>query len=141
MTRIDFYITRDSGGSARELAVCKLAHKAFRLGHKIYILTGDAEQSRQLDRLLWTFSAGSFIPHGIRTIEPDHRLPVIIGDDEPPENCDDVLISLTATVSQCFSRFSRVVDVVSPTQEARQQARERFRHYRERGYALQTHNL
>lgn len=141
MTRIDFYLTRHSGGRARETTVCKLAHKAFHLGHEIYILTANADESTQLDRLLWTFSAGSFIPHGLNTVGLDSSMRVIIGDNEPPESCQDVLISLTATVPRFFDRFKRVVDVVGPGRDARKHARERFRFYRERGYSLQTHNL
>lgn len=141
MTRIDFYLTRDATTLDRNTAVCKLANKAFRLGHEIYILAANPGESAQLDRLLWAFNPGSFIPHGINGAELEANLPVIIGNAEPPESCHDVLISLTATVPTFFSRFSRVVDVVNPTNEARRQARERFRFYRERGYALQTHNL
>ena len=32
MTRIDFYLTNDTSDTAKDIAVCKLAHKAFRLG-------------------------------------------------------------------------------------------------------------
>ncbi|MFQ6022043.1 MAG: DNA polymerase III subunit chi [Acidiferrobacterales bacterium] len=141
MTRIDFYLTRDSGAHDKNTAVCKLTHKAFRLGHEIYILAADPDESAQLDRLLWTFNPGSFIPHGLNGMEVGPDVPVIVGSGEPPENCRDVLISLTEAVPDFFSRFSRVVDIVSPTTEAKRQARERFRFYRERGYPLQTHNL
>lgn len=141
MTRIDFYLTSDPSVLDKNTAVCKLTNKAFRLGHEIYILSPNPEESVQLDRLLWTLSPGSFIPHGIYGAELDPNAPVIIGDGEPPESCHDVLISLTATVPSFFSRFHRVVDIVSSTTEAKQQARERFRFYQERGYPLQTHNL
>jgi DNA polymerase-3 subunit chi len=141
MTRIDFYLTSGSGRADKDLAVCRLSNKAFRLGHQVYILTASPEESAQLDRLLWTFSAGSFIPHGLSTADLETKLPVIIGNDEPPENCHDVLISLTVAIPSCFSRFERVADIVSPTKEAKERARERFRFYRERGYPLQTHDL
>jgi DNA polymerase-3 subunit chi len=52
-----------------------------------------------------------------------------------------VLISLASAIPSFFSRFGRVADVVGATEEAKQQARERFRFYRERGYSLQTHSL
>lgn len=141
MTRIDFYLTNDTSNTGKDIAVCKLAHKAFRLGHSIYILTTNPDESAQLDRLLWTFSAGSFIPHGLDTGQTGPDLPVLIGQQEPPEGRQDVLISLTAEVPEFFSRFKRVVDVVDPTPEAKQRARERYRFYKERGYSLQTHHL
>jgi DNA polymerase-3 subunit chi len=76
MTRIDFYLTNDTSNTGKDIAVCKLTHKAFRLGHNVYILTSNPEESAQLDRLLWTFSAGSFIPHGLDTGETGSDLAV-----------------------------------------------------------------
>jgi DNA polymerase III subunit chi len=141
MTRVDFYLTRDAGGADKDVTVCKLVHKAYRLGHSVYILTAGPDESAQFDRLLWTFNAGSFIPHGINTGAPDPALPVVIGDGEPPEVSQDVLISLTATVPTFFNRFARLVDIVNPMPEARAQARARFRFYRDQGCSVQTHNL
>ncbi|MDH3671252.1 MAG: DNA polymerase III subunit chi [Gammaproteobacteria bacterium] len=138
MTRVDFYLTHDIDPS---LAVCRLTNKAFRLGHQLYILTENSEQSVTLDRLLWTFNPGSFIAHSLYNADLDQEVPVLIGEQEPPENWHDVLISLTLAIPSFFSRFGRVADVVGAAEEAKQQARERFRFYRERGYSLQTHNL
>ncbi|MFQ5545132.1 MAG: DNA polymerase III subunit chi [Acidiferrobacterales bacterium] len=138
MTRVDFYLTHDIDPS---LAVCRLTNKAFRLGHQLYILTENSEQSVTLDRLLWTFNPGSFIPHSFYNADLDQEVPILIGEQEPPENWHDVLISLASAIPSFFSRFGRVADVVGATEEAKQQARERFRFYRERGYSLQTHNL
>ncbi len=138
MTRVDFYLTHDIDPS---LAVCRLTNKAFRLGHQLYILTENSEQSATLNRLLWTFNPGSFIPHSLYNANLDQELPVLIGEQEPPENWHDVLISLASAIPSFFSRFGRVADVVGAAEEAKQQARERFRFYRERGYSLQTHNL
>jgi DNA polymerase-3 subunit chi len=141
MTRVDFYLTGEASDTDKDIAVCKLTHKAFRLGHEVYILTASPEESSQLDRLLWTFSAGSFIPHALNTGQARHECPILIGEQQPPESWQDVLISLTITVPECFSHFRRVVEIVGPTAEGKQRARERYRFYRERGYPLQTHNL
>ncbi len=141
MTRVDLYLTRAGQGPGKELAVCKLTHKAFRLQHRIYILAASPEEAAHLDKLLWTFSAGAFVPHALLTEEQEYEVPVLIGEQDPPEKCRDVLISLTATVPQCFERFQRVVDVVGPSEAARERARERFRLYRDRGCTVQTHNL
>jgi DNA polymerase-3 subunit chi len=141
MTRVDFYLLDHASEGGKDSAVCKLAHKAFRLGHRIYILTHDHEDAQRLDRLLWTFSAGSFIPHGLGARPADADMPVIIGREEPPATHEDVLIQLTPQVPEFFSRFRRVAEVVDGSDDAKKQARERFRFYRDRGYELQTHNL
>jgi len=141
MTRVDFYLLNDTYQDGKDAAVCKLANKAFRLGHRIYILMPDPESAVRLDRLLWTFAASSFIPHRLNSDKKEGQLPVVIGDDPPPAEFEDVLVTLSDEVPDCFSRFQRVAEVVGNSNEDKQRARKRFRFYRDRGYALQTHNL
>jgi DNA polymerase-3 subunit chi len=146
MTRVDFYLLNNdpAGGrdttALKDVAVCRLTNKAFLLGHRVYIHAADTEQAQRLDALLWTFSAGSFIPHAFAP-DADDTLPVVLGQDEPPEAFDDVLITLAPDVPAYFSRFRRVAEVVGDSDEDKRLARERFRFYRERGYELQTHHL
>jgi DNA polymerase-3 subunit chi len=142
MTRVDFYLLNDPAPAARDMALCKLAHKVFALGHRIYVMTGDNEEAQRLDQLLWTFSAGSFVPHELCAEHANHPLtPVLIGTRSPPDSCDDVLISTAPDVPECFSRFQRVAEIVGGDEPAKQRARDRFRFYRDRGYTLQTHPL
>jgi DNA polymerase-3 subunit chi len=141
MTTVDFYLLGDAAADARERTACRLADKAFRLGHQVYLFTGDAVSTTRLDQLLWTFSAGSFIPHqaGARTV--DAGLPVYVGHDEPALELADVLISIADEVPTFFSRFTRVAEIVGSDEQAKEQGRQRYRFYRDRGYPLNTHNL
>lgn len=139
MTRIDFYLLPEE--DRKHLAACRLAHKAYRLKHRIYILTQTPEESAHLDQLLWTFHPGSFVPHKTQGQPVDAHLPVLIGHDAPPTEFNDVLISLKPDVPEFFERFERVAELVSSDQTERAAARERFRVYRDRGFTVQTHNL
>lgn len=141
MTRIDFYLLPAVERNGKYLAACRLAHKAYRLKHRVYILTESADESANLDRLLWTFNPGSFVPHQVHAEAVDSNLPVLIGHDAPPAEFNDVLISLTAHVPEFFERFHRVAELVSADEAERTGARARFRHYRDRGLDVQTHNL
>jgi len=141
MTRVDFYLIENAADRGKDIAVCRLAQKAFLLGRRIYILTESDEDARRLDRLMWTFSAGSFIPHAIGSESGDADCPVLIGHDEPPTVHEDVLIQLAPKVPEYFSRFQRVAEIVDDNEDGKALARERFRFYRDRGYALQTHQL
>jgi len=141
MTQVDFYLLPSADGNGKHLAACRLTQKVYRLKHRIYILTGDHEESAQLDRLLWTFNPGSFIPHQIHTDLVDARLPVLIGHGAPPAEFNDVLISLAPKVPEFFERFERVAELVSADEPERAAARDRFRQYRDRGFPVQTHNL
>jgi DNA polymerase-3 subunit chi len=138
MTRVDFYLLQDATPDA---AVCRLTHKAFGLGHRVFILAADGIHAGRLDQLLWTFSPGSFIPHAVASERIDSMPPVLIGTDEPHASFHDVLISLANEVPEWFSRFQRVAEVVGNATDERERARTRYRFYRDRGYTLQTHNL
>ncbi len=140
MTRVEFYVLkRGAEGSHRALA-CRIAEKAYVQGRRIYIHTEDAAQAAEMDALLWSFRAGSFVPH--RCVEAGSgEEPVLIGHGDAPEVDPDVLINLAAEVPLFFSRFQRVAELVEPGESQRLRARERFRFYRERGYELATHEL
>ncbi len=139
MTQIDFYILDESGGENRPHFACRLTDKAYRQGRRVYIHTGSAGESQMLDRLLWTFREQSFVPHGLADAADPEITPVIIGDGEPPEQADDVLINLSAAVPSFFSRFDRVAEVVDGQEEVVRASREHFRFYKDRGYPLNTH--
>ena len=141
MTRVDFYLVSETGDRARQLAACKLTGKAFRLGHRVYVLTASAEEADALDNLLWTFSAGSFIPHALQSEQQPDNATVMVGSQPPPEGYDDVLITLAPSIPDSFSRFHRLIDIVGASELDKEQGRTRFRFYRDRGYALETHPL
>jgi len=141
MTRVDFYLLPRAEENGKALAACRLAHKAYRLKHRVFILTDGPDTSATLDRLLWTFHPGSFVPHQISGDATDPHLPVLIGHDAPPTEFNDVLISLTAEIPEFFNRFERVAEFVGGDETERAGARERFRRYRDHGVDVQTHNL
>ena len=140
MTRVDFYIL-ESADAAKDMAACRLAHKAFQQGHRIYIRASDAAAAQRLDALLWTFNQGSFIPHALHPGESSDDFPVLIGTDAPPAAFNDILIQLAPEPLPEFERFQRVLEVVGPGDEDKQHGRNRFRFYREKGCTPATHAL
>lgn len=140
MTRVDFYISNATHADNDLLTACRLADKAFRQGLRIYIHTSNAEQAARLDDLLWSFRDGSFVPHAIAA-ENNATQPVIIGHATEPADMRELLINLADDIPNFFSRFERVAEVVNGRADLRDAARERFRFYRERGYALDSHEI
>ncbi len=141
MTQVDFYILKDSAPEARTQFTCRLTEKAYKQGHQVYINTESAPQLKQLDDLLWTFRAGSFLPHAVYAGSPDDEQPILLGHALEPEGPVDVLVNLDREVPAWFSRFNRVAELVSADEDARIAARERYRFYQDRGYTLNTHKL
>ena len=140
MTQVDFYILEQPDSPSRPLMACRVADKAFRNGHRVYVLVNDGQQAAELDQLMWTFSQGSFTPHETfsGSIE-NEQTPILIGTGEAPDSWHDILITLTEDVPPFFSRFERVIEIVGNDESQKKNARDRFRFYRDRGYALQSH--
>ncbi|RLA05195.1 MAG: DNA polymerase III subunit chi [Gammaproteobacteria bacterium] len=140
MTKIRFYILKGTQAEDRQLFACRLAEKALRLGHHIYIHTDNTEQSEQLDRALWSFRADSFVPHQLNEGD-DTDCPVLIGHDSPPSRLMDFIINLSSNQPVFFSQFEHMAELLNDVTEIKQAGRERFRFYQQRGYEIETHHL
>jgi DNA polymerase-3 subunit chi len=144
VTQVDFYILASDSDEARLHLACKIVDKATQLEHHVFINSTSEGEARQLDELLWTFSQGSFIPHRVvhGELESPPLEPVLIGINQPPgPGRWDVLINLASDVPEFFSRYERVAEVVDANPVRREQSRERYRFYRDRGYKLNTHQV
>lgn len=141
MTRVDFYVLNSADAAHRARFACRLADKAYRLGHRVFIHTESAQHARQLDELLWTFQQNSFVPHCAYHEAGEQPPPVLVGHDAEPDTGLDVLINLAPQVPLFFSRFERVAELVDQDPATRQHGRARYGFYRERGYPLHTHRL
>ncbi len=141
MTQIDFYILSEQSPHNRDMLSCRLAEKVYKLGNRLYIHTDSHSEACRVDDLLWTYRDGSFLPHEIYREGQASESPVVIGHHEEPDAEADVLINLAPAVPLFFSRFERVAEIIAPQAGEKRGGRERYRFYRERGYALKTHNL
>lgn len=140
MTRIDFYRFVPS-----KLAfACRLARKAYasqaKTGQKLVILCPE-QQLDEVDRELWRFSALDFIPHSKVGTPQAPLSAVLLTADAAASSETDVLLNLTDTVPDHFARYERLLEIVPQDEAGKEQARERYRFYRERGYQLATHDV
>ena len=144
MTQVDFYILDSDSDEARLLLACKIVDKATQLDHHVYVHSTSDAEAQKLDELLWTFSQGCFIPHVVVRSElgSPPLEPVLIGVNQRPGlGRWDVLVNLAPDVPEFFSRYERVAEVVDANAARREQSRERYRFYRDRGYKLNTHQV
>tara|TARA_E500000331_G_C17009607_1_gene605782 strand:- start:82 stop:504 length:423 start_codon:yes stop_codon:yes gene_type:complete len=137
LTQVDFYQIESSESAL--LFACRLIEKVYRLKHKIHVHTASNDEAEALDDLLWTFKPESFIPH--ERYGSVLAAPVQICHQANPVLHQDVLINLSASIPDFFSRFKRVAEIVPQETERRDSARESFRFYQERGYPLNYHKM
>ncbi len=144
MTQVDFYILPEDNSLSPLLYAARLVEKAFRRGHRLYVHTASATDSQALSDLLWQRD-GSFLAHDLATATPTpvpaQAAPVLVSHLGNPGQHSDVLVNLAGTVPPFCAAFQRIAEIVPGLPESRSQSRENFRHYKERGYSLKTHNI
>lgn len=138
MTGVEFHFNAtDKVGYA-----CRLLRKAVGKGARL-VVTGEATLLRDLDVQLWTFAPVEFIPHCRAGDAPSvlAASPVVLADSARNAPHQDVLVNLGTQVPEGFERFERLIEVVSQDEADRQHARQRWKHYASRGYAMQRKDL
>jgi len=139
--QIDFYISQGATDAQRLLLACRLADKAFRNGHHVYLHCVDAVQAQQLDELLWSFQPTSFVPHALGQDSVSEETPVRIGHGQSIWNNDDVLINLDRNIPESFAQFARVLEIVVQDPAVLDNTREHWRHYKQLGHNPQRREL
>lgn len=122
---------------------CRLLRRAAGAGARV-VVTGEPELLRNLDIELWTFSPLEFIPHCHAAAADPQVLaasPVVLADSARGAPHQQVLVNLGGTVPEGFERFERLNELVSVDDEDRMQARSRWKHYADRGYAIKRHDV
>jgi DNA polymerase III subunit chi len=129
------------GASDRLAAAARWLADAAVARRTVLVYAPREETAERLDRLLWTQTATSFVAHA-RTDSPlAAESPIVIARDIGTLPHDQVLLNLGDELPPNFSRFEELVEVVSDDDEVRLPARERFKFYRERGYAPESRDL
>ena len=141
MTEVEFHF---NVGDKLEYS-CRLLRKAHAGGAKL-LVTADPVMLAQLDQMLWTLSATEFLPH-CRSDAPPATLalsPIVLAASalEPvlEGRATGVLVNLGQDVPPGFESFERFIEIVSSAPDDRQAGRQRWNHYKQRGYALRAHD-
>lgn len=138
MPQVDFYILAEASTEQRLLFGCRLAEKAFKLGHSLYLHCADSQQGQWLDDMLWQFQPSSFLPHAQQA-----DAPVQIGwgplDRDRTDNA--VLINLSLSVPPFFDRFQRITEIVVQNPEVLDATRNAWRFYQQQQCTLDRHDL
>ena len=138
MTSIDFYF---NAGNRLGVA-CRLASKALQQKKRVLIYAPQAEMAQKIDRLLWTSQAVSFIPHCYAHDPLAASTPVLIAsDDANHATACEVLLNLAPECPPFFERHERVLEIVDQDEGEVLAGRSRFKFYRDRGYAMRSHDL
>ena len=130
MTYIDFYFNVENKfNKIHEV----LEREIFRK-RKIFISVNDLNSAEALSNFLYTYSPSSFLPHVIGQQEEKASIHI---DWDHKSVTDDFMINLKPEISPSFSRYLRLIEIVSQNEEDKKTARDRLKFYRDRGYQIQ----
>ncbi len=143
--RVDFYILADDAMTDKYAYACRLANKAYAQGLTVYMQTEAPAQNELLNKMLWTFSQSSFVPHAICDADGAahdiERYPVQIGCGAPPPACAGLLISFAREAASDYARFGRVAELIINQEDDKACGRRRYQFYRQQGIAPHTHQI
>lgn len=145
MTRIDFF----SNAPNRLDYVARLLTKVHVAGQKAVVFGNESTLSA-LSQALWASNA--FLAHDYVSKESD--ITHLSASDEPlvapiiltclalpdyPHH--EVLINLSDVIPEGFAQFHRLIEVVPSEPTPKEAARQRWTHYKNRGYAMNHHDI
>jgi len=133
LLRIDF-VKLERPEKAKHL--CRLAEKYFTEGKRVLITVQDDNQAVTLDRFMWVWDKGSFIPHAYDNGSVDCLdEPIVISTTEKNTNAATVLIMGKPCTLDFVRHFDQVVDFAETYDKPlAEQARNRFASYRSAGF-------
>ncbi|MDE0877830.1 MAG: DNA polymerase III subunit chi [Sphingomonas bacterium] len=67
-------------------ALPQIAERVVAGGGRLLIVAESSDQRSEIDRLLWTYAADSFLAHGLRGAGDDKRQPILIAPDVDAAN-------------------------------------------------------
>jgi DNA polymerase III subunit chi len=136
-------VVADPSPTAQLTVACRIVEKAWKAGSTVLIQHDDAAELNRLDEMLWTLgNEQNFIPHEIASDAPSlTTTPVVLNTGTGPTAAVDVLINLTPQLPSRPELATRIIEIIDADPARRAAGRERFKAYRERGFALEKHDL
>lgn len=137
MTEVFFY----HGAADKIAAACALLGGAYAKKKSMLVFAPESDIANSIDRMLWTQTALSFVPHCRADSPLAAETPILITDtlENIPQN--ERLMNLSQVVPPGFSRFQSLIEVVGQEEEERIAARERVKFYKDRGYEVRYFDL
>jgi DNA polymerase-3 subunit chi len=138
--RVDFYHLRQGGIDKLLRFSCRLAEKAWKAGHRVFVYTEDENTARRLDDLMWSYSDSSFLPH-CRQGDADEADSAVLVGDRLTDTDHDLLINLSGRMPPLPGTFRRIAEIIDETPATLESGRQRYATYKQRELHLNYHEI
>ena len=137
MTQVFFY----HGAADKIAAACALLSGAYAKKKAVLVYALENAVASSVDRMLWTHTALSFVPHCRADSPLAAETPILITDKLESIAQDERLMNLSQEIPPGFSRFESLIEVVGQDENDRTAARDRVKFYKDRGYEVRYFDL
>jgi DNA polymerase-3 subunit chi len=137
LTQVFFY----HGASDKIAAACALLSGAYAKKKPMLVFAREKEVAGSLDRMLWTHSALSFVPHCRADSPLAAETPILITDTLDSIAQNERLMNLSREIPPGFSRFESLIEVVGQDEDDRTAARDRVKRYKDSGCDVRYFDL
>lgn len=139
MKQVQFYILAKESSDDITIQACEFAASAWRNGKKVLIACESEQQALNIDEALWARAPDSFVPHNLSGEITSCATPIEISwKGKRNVQRRDVLINLQTELPEFINSFNHIIDFVPVEENAKAQARERYKQYRQLGWQLET---
>ena len=122
---------------------CRLLRATQKKSAQVLVL-GRIDALKSLSSKLWAMAPTEFLPHCLAdaTAEILAHSPIVLSSELPTNTSESqVLLNLGAVLPAGFERFERLIELVGQDEADLQAARTRWKHYKDRGYALSRYDV
>jgi DNA polymerase III subunit chi len=122
---------------------CRLLRATQKKSAQVLVL-GQIDALKSLSDKLWALSPTEFLPHCLAdaSAEVVAHSPIVLSSELPNSAAESqVLLNLGAVLPAGFERFERLIELVGQVEADLQAARTRWKHYKDRGYALSRYDV
>lgn len=141
MPKVNFYLLKQNSHDAVRALCCKLADQQAKQGQRVFVLTSSADTARDMDQLLWSYPADSFVPHALASAAAAQQTAVVIGTDQQLQGSTTCVLNLGEGPVATNDRITAIAEFIVNDEDAKAQSRVRWNHYKQLGYELQLHQL
>lgn len=140
MQKAVFFILSESPqASEQHQAVAQICCALYDKNKRCSVFCDSQTQAEIIDEVLWQLPSERFIPHKIGNEGDNKPAPIEINWQIQPRWSANTLINLTTLFHPQMLKSPFIYDFVPSDEAGKQQARERYKHYRSGGFALETH--
>ncbi|AIL12460.1 hypothetical protein IM40_01250 [Candidatus Paracaedimonas acanthamoebae] len=134
MLEVSFYKLQKT---SLEHSLPRLLEKIFQAQKKVVVLFGTPERLAAFNTMLWTYSPGTFLPHGSSKEGSAENQPIWLTNVLENPNEAEILITVEDQEVNNFLTFSKCLDIYDGNDpEAEEKAGNRKKKYRDLGCSI-----